>query len=334
MIEALVEVVGDTSAAWFTEADGTRAVDAVEHADLVVICRSPYSQFVASVIERAHGLGLRVLFDVDDLVFDTRYTHLLMETLDISIQEADLVYWFAYTSRLAATLRLCDGAITTNAFLAERLRDVHDVPISIIPNFLNRRQLEISARVLMAKETSGFARDDRIHLGYFSGSHSHNRDFAIVKPALERLLLEDPRLSLRIVGFLDGHPAMSNDRLEVFPLQDFINLQRLIGEVEFNLVPLQDNDFTNCKSELKYFEASVVGTVSIASPTFTLKQVIRHGENGMLAFAHEWEAALRQAIDEIDGLQRMARAAAADALQRYSPSVQGPALRSALLDGT
>ena len=53
-------------------------------------------------------------------------------------------------------------------------------------------------------------------------------------------------------------------------------------------MPLQYNAFTNCKSELKYFEAAVVGTQTIASPMFTYARAIRHGENGYLAQAHQW----------------------------------------------
>ena len=63
------------------------------------------------------------------------------------------------------------------------------------------------------------------------------------------------------------------ERIEVCPLQDFVNLQRLIGEVEINIVPLQDNAFTNCKSELKYFEAAIVETVTVATPTYTFSRV-------------------------------------------------------------
>jgi len=36
--------------------------------------------------------------------------------------------------------------------------------------------------------------------------------------------------------------------------------------VEIVIAPLQENVFTNCKSELKYFEAAIVGTIPSYSP--------------------------------------------------------------------
>ena len=63
-----------------------------------------------------------------------------------------------------------------------------------------------------------------------------------------------------------------------------------------NLVPLQDNTFTNCKSELKWFEAAIVGGLTVASPTFTYRGVIEPGVNGWLAASHEWDVALREIL--------------------------------------
>jgi glycosyltransferase involved in cell wall biosynthesis len=229
-------------------------------------------------------------------------------------------------------LRLCDGAITTNELLAERIRDFVDVPTWVVPNFLNRAQLAVSADARELKRDR-LVSGDRIRLGYFSGTPSHNRDFAIVEPALVRLLDEDPRLEVLVVGFLPDTSRLARfgDRVRTLPLLDFLNLQLAIADVDVNLAPLQDNTFTNCKSELKYFEAAVVGTVTIASPTFTLARVLTHGVNGFLAREQDWYEVLLETIDGLDDLPRVADAATADALARYTPEAQAAALRAALL---
>jgi len=334
MVEALVHAEPSSSASWITADDGPKAIELIEQLDILVVCRALYSQHIAAVLARAIALGKLVVFDVDDLIFDDRYAHLIMETLDQTVDESGLQAWFGWISRCGATLRLCDRAITTNALLAERIHRFAHVPTRVIPNFLNRAQIELSDRVRRAKAASGWARDGSLHLGYFSGTPTHNRDFAIVAPALARLFEEDPRIRLRVVGFPPTSTLLDpySDRIETIPLQDFLNLQLSIGEVEINLVPLQDNEFTNCKSELKYFEAAVVGTVTVASPSYTLKQSISHGRNGFLAYAHEWDVSLREAVAEVDaGVGEMAERAAADALERYSPESQATALRHALL---
>ncbi len=110
-----------------------------------------------------------------------------------------------------------------------------------------------------------------------------------------------PKPSLLLVGYIDASTLLKRFRPRVAKhgFQDFINLQRLFWSVEFSLVPLQHNIFTNSKSELKYFEAAVVGTQSIASPTYTYARAIRDGDNGYLAQAHEWAKVIGRAIDNM-----------------------------------
>ncbi|NOG69934.1 glycosyltransferase [Roseicella sp. DB1501] len=331
MVEALGLAEPGVGASWFCAADLEWADRIIDRADTIVICRARYTPAFARLIGAAKSRGRRVLFDVDDLIFDTRFTHLVLDTLDQNTTDTDLDFWFAAMGRIGETMRLCDGVILTNEFLARRATDFCGLPTWVVPNFLNGAQLDISAQIVERKRASGWRRDGRIHLGYFSGTPSHNRDFAIIADTLAELLQRDRRLVLRIVGFLEprGRLAGLSERIERFPLQDFLNLQRLIGEVELNLVPLQDNTFTNCKSELKIFEASITGTISIASPSFTLRRAIEEGETGYLAPAHRWEEVLLHAIDRLEDYPHMAEAALAMAEDRYGPARQAAAIMAA-----
>lgn len=330
MIEALSHT--GAAAAWFCRDDLGAMSGVLDRADVLVLCRTRYSDAVAALVAQARARGVTVLYDVDDLVFDDRHVQLVLETLDQRPSEAAWDHWFAYVARMGAALRLCDGAITTNDALAARIRDFAGIPTAVVPNFLNTGQAALSRRILAAKQASGFARDASIHVGYFSGTPTHNRDFAIARSAIAGLMRADPRIRLRLVGFLEpgGPLAGLRDRIDVFPLQDFLNLQRLVGEVEINIVPLQDNLFTNCKSELKFFEAAVVGTVTIASPTSTFAASIRHGETGFLATAQSWPSMLREAVAQVDTLPRIANEAAAMANRAYAPERQGRAILAAV----
>ncbi|CAH0194131.1 hypothetical protein [Roseomonas sp. CECT 9278] len=330
MIEAL-EHVG-AAAAWFCRDDLGAMPGVLDRADVLVLCRTRYSDGIAALVAQARARGVPVLFDVDDLVFDVRHVQLVLETLDQRPSEAAWDHWFGYIGRLGAALRLCDGAITTNATLAARIHDFAGIAAAVVPNFLNTAQAAFSRRILAAKQAGGFARDRTIHVGYFSGTPTHNRDFAIVRGAIAELMHEDPRIRLRLVGFLEPGGPLSGlrERIDVFPLQDFLNLQRLVAEVEVNIVPLQDNLFTNCKSELKYFEAAVVGTVSVASPTSTLAASIRHDETGFLAAAQAWPVILREVVARIDALPRIAAKAADMANDAYAPERHGRVILDAL----
>ena len=305
MVEALnAAPEAGISASWFSVIDFERMHRFIDQADAIVLVRSRYSPIVDRIIGRARTRKIPVFFDVDDLVFDQDYVSLIIDSLDQNL-DSDQIWenWFAYSGRIGATIRLCDGAITTNAYLASRISAfAPGVICRIVPNYLNRLQQERSSAIWEGKRDSHFERDGKIHIGYFSGTPTHNRDFQVASSALASIMDEDPRVLVRVVGFLDTNGPLSpyRDRIELFPLQDFVNLQRLIGEVEVNVAPLQNNVFTNCKSELKYFEAAIVGSLTVASPTFTFRNSIRDGENGFLAGAHEWEAKIRRARDLVD----------------------------------
>ena len=326
------------SAAWFTEAELEQMSRVLDACDVLVLCRnSLYDDRIARLAGWARARHRRILFDVDDLVFDSTYTHLLMDTLGVNVRDpAVWDYWFSYIGRIAATYTLCDGALVTNGYLARHAEAWSGKPVSVIPNFLNREQQDISDRIWDAKETGGWARDGRTHLAYFSGSPSHARDFGLVSHTIARLMDEDESLWLRVVGFLEPGPELSRHRarIETVPLQDFVNLQREIGAVEVNLVPLQDNPFTNCKSELKWFEAALVGALTVASPTFTYDRIIEHGSNGWLSHSHTWEAVLRETLRAVDGHRAtIAPRAREEARAKYGWDRQARMIEAALFAG-
>jgi glycosyltransferase involved in cell wall biosynthesis len=314
----------DIGAAWFALAEMPKVLDVIGKLDTLIVCRVRYNAEVARLIARAIAQGTRILFDCDDLVFDSRYVHLVIKTLDQPDDDAaHWDFWHATIGRIEATARLCHGGIATNAFLAERLgRVIGDATCAIVPNYLARDQETISRQLFETKRKRGFAGTGPITIGYFSGTPTHNNDFAIAAPALARLLSNDSKTRLRIVGFPppNGPLAAFTDRIETIPLQDYLNLQRVIAEVEINIAPLQNNEFSNCKSELKFFEAAAVGTWTIASPTYTFQQSIEDGVTGRLARAHEWDQALAEAVELVRDPERytpMAEAAAAACYERY-----------------
>lgn len=312
---------GDVSASYFFLDDLHLIDEIADFADVLVICRSRYCHRLNQLITKFRIRGKRILFDIDDLVFDTSYAHLIINTLG---QDADTPetwdYWFSYLSRMGETLRWCDGAITTNDYLAARIAEFSGLPVSIVPNFINHEQLNLSETLFRSKEASGFARDDKLCLGYFSGSPSHTLDYEIITSALEEVLDNDQSLELMIVGYIEAGSVLSKfgGRIKYQPFQDYVNLQRLIGSVEFNLMPLQSNVFTHCKSELKYFESAIVGALSIASPSHTYAAAIQDGENGYIAQAHQWASVIQRAIENIDRYPDMAATAYADARSKYA----------------
>lgn len=326
---ALNTLVPGVSASWFFEKDGERLLSVVKEADVLVVCRVPYSDQVAQLMSVAKRFGTRVIFDIDDYVFDISMVPEVVKTLDQyegTIEPAEHMWnwWFASFARMRQTMELADEIVVTNEYLAERTRGVvTDKPVGIIPNFMGSEQIEYSRTLVAAREAALQGPGEHLHLGYFSGTPTHNRDFALVAGALARLLRRDESVRLRLVGYLElrDSPLFGlEDRIDVVPPTNYMELQRLIAETEVNLAPLQDNRFTNCKSELKYFDAAAVAIPTLASPTFTMSQAIRHGENGLVVRVDEWDQYLEQIVETYrsDGVA-MGKAAYDDAITRYAP---------------
>ena len=334
MVEALGLDAPDQrmSATWFTGAELPILERLIGNVNTLIICRTRYTARLDSLVTRARAGGCRVLFDVDDLIFDTRYVSLVLETLDRSPGEAMLDEWFAAMSRVGAMLRLCDGAISTNHFLSARIEEFAQLPTWVVPNFLNNLQLERSAEVRRTRHAS--EPSDRVaSIGYFSGTPTHNRDFELVSTALARVMTRHLDVRLLIVGFLDVGPALRGfgDRIDILPLTDFLTLQTLIGSTSLNIVPLQTNVFSNSKSELKYFEAAIVETPTLATPTYSFRLAIQDAVNGYLVDAYDWEDRIEQAVRGDLDLAGVSARGLEHVLRWYTPAAQVGAIRDAVL---
>ncbi|MEM0910614.1 MAG: glycosyltransferase [Pseudomonadota bacterium] len=301
MVEA-INASTSISASWFFKDDLVHLQRLLPEIDTLIVCRAKYTIALAQVIQSAKAKGTRVLYDIDDLVFDIAHTQIVMDSTNQQSNEKSLDLWFAYISRIQQAASLCDGCISTNRYIGSLLSKTFDFPVYIVKNFLNREQNNYSNCIAKRKEDANFKRDSNIHIGYFSGTFHHQRDFKLVEDALISIMSKHTNVILRIVGLLDLAPCFKNfgDRIERYPLQNYLNLQQLIAEVEINISPLQDNIFTNCKSELKYFEASVVGVPTIGSPTYALYHAIQRSEIGFVANNHMWSETIEELIEKTE----------------------------------
>ena len=119
-------------------------------------------------------------------------------------------------------------------------------------------------------------------------------------------------------------------RIERYPLQDFINLQRLIGSTEINIAPLRESVFTNCKSELKFFEAAIAGSITLASPAFAFQRSIEQGVTGYLVEPSGWAAAISHVANNLTDHVGMIESAYNRVRAQYSYVAQQEVIARAL----
>jgi|GEM_PF-3438338 len=287
----------------------------VMKADVVWLWRTVWGTEVERIVYRARRSGAAIVFDVDDLMVDPRLA--VHETIDgirsQGLTEADAQDYFA---RMGITARAADVCTTTTRQLATALRRFGS-PVFELPNGFDDStwvQSRLARRVSDASPDDGLVR-----LGYASGSLTHQRDFAVVAPAVAALLAR--RSDVRLVLFrrsidLDEFPAFDAHRhqIEWREIVPHVDLPDELARFDVNLAPLEvGNPFCEAKSNLKFFEAALVGVPTVASPTQPFVEVIEDGVNGFLAHdGHAWTTVIDALVGDADLRRRVADAARAD----------------------
>lgn len=289
----------------------------LEPFDLVVVLRQTDKDgALGKFVEKVQETGIKVFFDLDDLIFDYRDILILMWATN----SKNVAYWLGYVWGIRRVAKKVDGFICTNDFLAGKLKRSFGKSVKVIPNSLNKEQIEASEQAVKTKLVRKNV-DDEFVIGYFSGSPTHAKDFALVEPELIRFLRERENAKLVVVGYMKFSKQMRElidaGRVKVTGVVDYLTLQKKMAEVDVNIAPLVINDFTNCKSELKFFEAAVVETTTIASPNYSFKKAIVDGKNGFLAKPGEWYQKLEYLYNHPEENRKIALEAKKYALKHY-----------------
>ena len=261
---------------------------------IIIFYRCPWTKKVDEAISLAKSLNKKVLFDVDDLVIDKKYTDLNPYVKTLSLYEKSV--YDDGVSRMGKTLKLCEGAITTTEVLAKELKNY--VPeVFINKNVASEEMYKFSQLAL--KKKSKFTYHNDIIIGYFSGSTTHNSDIQMIIPVLKKIFKEFKNVKLLLLGHLDLPEDLEEFSSKIIkkPFVDWQKLPGLISNVDINIVPIKENIFNAAKSENKWVEASLVKVPTVASNFGALGQSILHGKTGLLCNTLEdWYIELKTLI--------------------------------------
>jgi GT2 family glycosyltransferase len=214
-------------------------------------------------------------------------------------------------------------------------------PVHVVPNGFDAATVRRSRLALRHRAMA--PADGLLRIGYAGGSRTHQRDFGLVAGPLARILAAHPHCRLvlfrsarhdRPLIDLHEYPALAQhaDQIEWRGMVDLAALPDELARFDINLAPVEvGNVFCEAKSELKFFEAALVGVPTIASPTGPFRRAIRDGETGVLADgAAAWNAALDRLVLDLPLRRRLAQAAYHDALRLFGPERRGEALAGVL----
>ncbi len=263
----------------------------LELASALLLCRTLWTPEIQKAIDTARVRGIPVLFDVDDRIFDLDCLQLFASTLDLSLEDDFLRnFWMTTIAAVYMTAKQADGFTTTNAFLGSCLQDKFGKPFVCIENSLNEEQLSVSAE--LRKRKAEISSDGDFVMGYFSGSPTHVNDLKTALPELVALLNRFEKMKLMIAGHMEMPAELDGlveaGKISMKPFVDFQSLQVQIAQVDLNVVPMVENSFTDCKSELKFFESAAVDVPTCAAPVYSYRHSIQDKKTGFLCSQGQW----------------------------------------------
>ena len=265
-----------------------------------VFFRCPVTETVREFIKQAKFFNKTCFFDIDDLVIDQTYTDGIKYVQQMN--QADKQLYDDGVNRMRETLKLCDHVVTTTTQLRDELQKYTTGDVLINRNAASDEMIKTSNMALEDLKEGIIEKDEnKLIIGYFSGSITHNEDFELVIPDLIRLFDAYPQLHLKIAGILDVPAALEpyKERVMTSGFVDWRELPKVMVDCDIILAPLVDTIFNRAKSENKWLEAGLVKVPTVASQVGAFAEQVKDGETGLLVGAdNDWYAALDRLITD------------------------------------
>ena len=291
-------------------------------ADAVVLYRVPATSQVLDVVAdvRARPEPVPLLFDVDDLIFDESVRSEVRGIAHLPQDEVDL--WWQGVRRYRTTMEACDAYVGSTELLCTHAAAVTGMPTHRWANGVGTLLAQASDTALGRPRSPG-----PVRIGYFSGTTTHDHDWATVEPAVLEVMRRHPEVELWLGGHLNPTPALQevSARVSRLPFVTWHELADVLRDLDVNLAPLElGGRFNEAKSAIKWLEAALVAVPTVAAPTQPFREVVRDGSNGRLAADHQqWVDALDALVTDVPERRRLGERARRDALLELSPHLQG-----------
>jgi len=297
--------------------------------DLLYIHRCYYQKNIASLIQKFKSKGKKVIYDIDDLIFDKsqlKNISFLKNTND-NIRQ----HFIKNTNNYLKIMKMTDLVITPTNFLSKYINDKYHLKTEVLRNHLDQESLNNGQKIFIKSKNKT---NKELTVGYFSGTKTHDKDFKIIQESLQKSLTKNPNLKLKIVGILNTDSSLSKFKNQIITHKKvpYKKLMNLYQGVDINIAPSEvNNDFCESKSELKYFFAGACGIPTIASATDAFRYAIKNGVNGYLCYKNDdWKKYLEELINNPKKRLSIGKKAFKHVHQEYTPKYQSQELAKIL----
>jgi glycosyltransferase involved in cell wall biosynthesis len=227
--------------------------------------------------------GRPLLFDFDDAIF-------LLHTTAANRRWG----WLKWPGKTATLCRLSTHVLAGNSYLADYARR-HNPRVTVIPS-----SVDVARYQPVLRE----ARGARVVVGW-TGSSTSQTYLELFAPMLRELLRRHD-VELRVHS--DREPALPGVPFVWRPWSPQTEVEEL-SAFDVGIMPMPDDPWTCGKCAMKALLYMALGIPAVCSAVGTNCEVIRHGENGLLAWTDEdWLANLGALIADPALRQRLGTA--------------------------
>ncbi|BET59406.1 glycosyltransferase [Geobacter sp. 60473] len=276
-------------------------------ADVVLVQRFFPREETWPFIEKIVASGKPIIYETDDLFLDLPATNPHRGLAEASKP------WILQAINAAS-------AVTVSTEEMKRAFASYHQQIHVLPNLLDDR---LWSSPLPAK-TAGAP----VVIGY-AGTPDHKADLRLLEDVLERIAAKyGNRVAFRFMGCdterIKRLPGFSSITFE----PGYENYARTIRKagIDIGLVPLEDNRFNRCKSNIKWLEYSACGIAGVYADLPPYRSCVKDGETGILVGGYDvdaWVAAIERLIDNPDRRHAMVLAARTEVLANYTLKSRG-----------
>lgn len=264
------------------------------HYDIVFVQREAF-MLGTSFFERRFGKKAKLIFDFDDSIW-------LQNVSDGNKRLAFL----KNAEKTADIIRLADLVFAGNGYLADYARRFNK-QVVIVPTTIDTEEY---APAPPKRENTA------VCIGW-SGSTTTIQHFNYAIPAL-KILKEKygDRIVIRVIG--DGNYTNEALGIQGMPWKKDTELDDLRA-IDIGIMPLPDDEWSKGKCGLKGLQYMALGIATIMSPVGVNSEIIRDGENGMLASStEEWVEKLSLLIEDAELRSRLGKNGRQTVVDNYS----------------
>lgn len=239
------------------------------------------------------------------------------------VLDVDDGVFLVHPQKLRGLASMCDLVIAGNSLLAERVAIVNP-RAAVIPTCLD------TARYALKPRASGASCGPPV-LGW-TGTEHNLPSLRAISGAL-RALERTHNFELSIIA--ERPPAadtlgLTGINLRYTPWREESEISDL-HRFDVGLMPLEDSEWTRYKCGLKILQYMAIGIPAVASPVGVNREIIQHGENGLLASTgSDWTMHLAKLLEEAELRNRLGAAGRTTVEERYSVAVNLPKFEAAL----